>query len=87
MTDLSALRTRRIVTGHDDQGKAVIVADERIQGAGLAEDRDRADGIFFQLWATHESPVDNSDAALEKQRAGRAGQFDLLGYLGPIESK
>ena len=71
-TDLSALRARRIITGHDDLGKAMIVADEQMEGAGLAEDRERSDGIFFHLWATHESPVDNSDAALAAQCAGSA---------------
>jgi quercetin dioxygenase-like cupin family protein len=70
--DFSAMRARRIITGHDDRGNAVVVADEQLKGSGLAEDRDRDDGTFFQLWATHQSPVDNSDAALEAQKAGSA---------------
>lgn len=89
--NLNALRVRRIVTGHDDQGHAIVAADEEIEGTGLAEDRERADGVFFQLWATHENPVDNSDAALERQRAGSAttiigsghGTVLRIGVLGP----
>jgi quercetin dioxygenase-like cupin family protein len=64
------MTARRIVTGHNADGKAVIAADEAIEGRGLAEDAGRRDATFFQLWATHEMPVDISDAALARQRAG-----------------
>ena len=63
-------KVRRVVTGHDASGRAIVVADEEVPGAGLAEDAGRTDAVFFNLWATHEMPVDNSDAALERQRAG-----------------
>src|SRR3954462_4607463 len=61
---------RRIITGHDAEGRAVVAADERVEGAGLAEDDGRTDARFFQAWATHEMPVDLSDAALARQRKG-----------------
>ena len=31
-----ALEVRRIVTGHDSQGKAVVATDERLSGTGAA---------------------------------------------------
>ena len=64
------MTVRRIVTGHNSEGKAVIAADERVEGRGLAEDRGRRDATFFQLYATHEMPVDLSDGALARQREG-----------------
>jgi|SRR5947209_1835934 len=66
----SDVRVRRIVTGHDAGGKAVIVGDEQLTGTGLAENDGRSDATFFALWATHEMPVDLSDEALARQRAG-----------------
>jgi len=62
--------TRRVITGHDAGGRAVFVADEQVPAAGLAEDAGRTDAYFFQLWATDEMPVDNSDVSVERQRAG-----------------
>jgi quercetin dioxygenase-like cupin family protein len=70
MSDLEQLRVRRIVTGHDRDGRAVIAADEQLPGRGLAEDAGRSDATFFQLWATHEMPVEVSDMAAERQREG-----------------
>lgn len=71
------MTVRRIVTGHNADGKAVIAADEAIEGRGLAEDAGRRDATFFQLWATHEMPVDLTDAALARQREG--SQTTILG--------
>jgi quercetin dioxygenase-like cupin family protein len=65
-------RVRRIVTGHDGEGRSVVVADEELAPGELAEDPGRSDVAFFQLWATHEMPVELSDAALERQRHGSA---------------
>jgi hypothetical protein len=64
--------TRRVVTGHDEVGRAVFFEDEQLAGAPLGEDAERADAAFFHLWATHQMPVDNSDNAIEAQRAGSA---------------
>lgn len=82
---------RRIVTGHDAAGRAVIAADERVPGTGLAEDDGRSEATFFQLWATHEMPVALDDAALARQRAGStttivgsgSGSVLRIGELAP----
>lgn len=68
--ELERLRVRRIVTGHDERGKAVVVEDEQLAGTALAEDGGRMDASFFHLWATHEMPVDLSDEAAMRQREG-----------------
>ncbi len=65
-------RVRRIVTGHNHAGEAVIEADEQVAGTGLVEDAGRTSATFFQLWATHEMPVDLSDGAANRQRTGSA---------------
>jgi quercetin dioxygenase-like cupin family protein len=70
MPSLDQLRVRRVITGHDSEGKAVIAADEELPGLGLAEDQGRTNATFFQLWATHEMPVDLSDEAMGDQREG-----------------
>jgi quercetin dioxygenase-like cupin family protein len=61
-------RVRRIITGHDQSGAAVIAADEHVEGKALAEDAARAGASFFHLWATHEMPVDLTDEAMLHQR-------------------
>ena len=66
----SEARVRRIVTGHDPAGRAVIVEDALVAGHGLAEDANRRDASFFALWATHEMPVALTDEAMTVQRAG-----------------
>ena len=90
-SDSMTRRVRRIVTGHNADGKAVIAADEQIEGTGLAEDAGRTDAFFFALWATHEMPVDLSDEALTRQRDGSAttiigsgsGSVLRIGVLAP----
>ena len=55
-----ALEVRRIVTGHDSQGKAVVATDERLAGTGAAG---RAGISRVDVWSTDKMPIDNSDAA------------------------
>lgn len=82
---------RRIVTGHNDAGEAVIAADEQVPGTGLAEDAGSTSATFFQLWATHEMPVDLGDEAAAGQRVGSAstiigsgsGSVLRVGVLAP----
>jgi quercetin dioxygenase-like cupin family protein len=64
------MTVRRIITGHDGEGRAVIAADEAVPGTGLAEDAGRTGATFFQLWATYEMPVALDDAAMARQREG-----------------
>jgi quercetin dioxygenase-like cupin family protein len=85
------MRTRRIVTGHDDAGHAVFLEDRQLAGAALGEDAERADVAFVHLWATTQMPIDNSDDTIEAQRAGSAstvtgtgqGSVFRVGVLGP----
>lgn len=84
-------RVRRIVTGHDAGGKAIIAADEQLEGSGLAEDSGRTDAMFFGVWATHEMPVDLSDEAMTQQRhsstttivGSGSGSVLRIGVLAP----
>ena len=70
---------RRIVTGHDARGTAVVLSDERIAavsrrvGAGITSS---------EIWSTARIPVDNSAAALDAQRAGFVGRFNTYNYVG-----
>lgn len=52
------LRVRRVVTGHDASGRAVVIDDDVISGkpvlGGQAE--------FAVVWVTNRSPADNDDA-------------------------
>ena len=73
-----ALEVRRIVTGHDSQGRAVVATDERVAGTGAAG---RAGISRVDVWSTDKMPIDNSDAAAELQRKGlcRPPQLRRLG--------
>ena len=52
--------TRRVVTGHDASGKAVVLIDGAAPNAKLR----KATGLASTLlWVTDESPADNSGAA------------------------
>lgn len=90
-SDLAHLRVRRIVTGHNEAGEAVVAEDERIAGTGLAEDAGRTSATFFQLWATHEMPVDLDAEAAARQREGStttiigsgSGSVLRIGVLAP----
>ncbi|HTP23994.1 MAG TPA: cupin domain-containing protein [Solirubrobacteraceae bacterium] len=89
--ELSELRVRRIVTGHNEIGEAVIAADEQIAGTGLAEDAGRTNATFFHVWATHEMPVDLGEEAMMRQRQGSpttthgsgSGSVLRIGVLAP----
>lgn len=55
---------RRIVTGHDPQGRAVVRRDERLETQTIPSGEAR----FVKLWTTDRSPADNggdADAALK----------------------
>jgi mannose-6-phosphate isomerase-like protein (cupin superfamily) len=51
--------TRRIVTGHDARGKAIVVLDAPLQ----AKQRSAGGNGMTMLWATTEFPVDMSGAS------------------------
>src|SRR5260370_42248357 len=62
-----ALDVRRIVTGHDANGKAIVATDERIAGTS-APNRPYISRV--EVWSTDKMPVDNSEAAAAAQRNG-----------------
>ncbi|HEY3620200.1 MAG TPA: cupin domain-containing protein [Candidatus Sulfotelmatobacter sp.] len=72
------MKIRRIVTGHDAGGKAVVKTDERLTevpriGAGIAG---------CEIWSTDQMPIDNSEAADATQRAGFVKQYNYVGNGG-----
>jgi hypothetical protein len=61
------LEVRRIVTGHDEFGKGIVVSDEEL----TAVSRGLGAGISgCEIWSTNSMPVDNSMEADAAQRAG-----------------
>ncbi|UCF76268.1 MAG: cupin domain-containing protein [Betaproteobacteria bacterium] len=70
------LQVRRIVTGHDQNGKAVVASDETItavsRGIGA-----KIEGC--EIWSTDKMPVDNSEAAAAAQRAGFVKRYNYVG--------
>ncbi len=70
------LEVRRIVTGHDAAGKAIVASDEQMIGtvrpgrAGIAR---------CEIWSTDRMPVDNSDAAVAEQRRGFVVRHNYVG--------
>ena len=71
-----ALEVRRIVTGHDAAGKAVVATDERMIGTS----RPGRTGISrCEIWSTDRMPVDNSDAAAVGQRQGFVVRHNYVG--------
>ena len=71
-----ALNVRRIVTGHDDRGKAVVASDERIAGT-IAPRRPYISRV--EVWSTDKMPVDNSEAAAAAQRRGHVVRHNYVG--------
>ncbi len=70
------LQVRRIVTGHDAGGKAVVTTDERL----TATARPGRGGIArCEIWSTDKMPVDNSDAADAAQRKGFVVRHNYVG--------
>ena len=72
-----AMKVRRIVTGHNDDGKAVIKTDEQIAavpriGAGISG---------AEIRSTDQMPIDNS-AADAAQRAGFVKHTNYVGDGG-----
>src|SRR6201985_1128998 len=73
-----AMNVRRIVTGHNASGKAVIKTDERITavpriGAGISG---------CEIWSTDHMPIDNSAAAAAAQRGGFVKHTHYVGDGG-----
>jgi quercetin dioxygenase-like cupin family protein len=70
------LEVRRIVTGHDAAGKAIVAGDERLT-AGTRPGR--AGIARCEIWSTNRMPVDNSQAAAAAQRQGFVVRHNYVG--------
>ena len=70
------LVVRRIVTGHDANGKAVVASDERITAVSR---RIGKNITGCEMWSTDRMPVDNSEAAAAAQRAGFVKRYNYVG--------
>jgi mannose-6-phosphate isomerase-like protein (cupin superfamily) len=70
------LVVRRIVTGHDANGKAVVASDERITAVSR---RIGKNITGCEMWSTDRMPVDNSEAAAFAQRAGYVKRYNYVG--------
>ncbi|MBC7379549.1 MAG: cupin domain-containing protein [Burkholderiaceae bacterium] len=66
-----APRVRRVVTGHDAQGKAIVKIDEVctdfVEG--------RPNGFVRNIWTTDTAPADNSG---QQDGGNRAGRFTMI---------
>jgi quercetin dioxygenase-like cupin family protein len=71
-----ALKVRRIVTGHDTAGKAVVATDETFE-AGESPARPGISRV--EIWSTATMPVDNSEGAGDAQRAGFVKRYNYVG--------
>ena len=72
-----ALQVRRVVTGHDANGKAVVASDERMNGVSAPA---RPYISRCEIWSTDKMPVDNSEgAAAEAQRKGFVVRHNYVG--------
>jgi uncharacterized cupin superfamily protein len=70
------LIVRRIVTGHDANGKAVVASDERLTAVSR---RIGANITGCEMWSTDRMPVDNSEEAAAAQRAGFVKRYNYVG--------
>jgi quercetin dioxygenase-like cupin family protein len=71
------LQVRRVVTGHDANGKAVVATDEVIAGVSAPA---RPYISRCEIWSTDTMPVDNSEGtAADAQRAGFVKRYNYVG--------
>jgi len=70
------LTVRRIVTGHNANGKAVVASDERLTAVSR---RIGANVTGCEIWSTDSMPVDNSAAGDAAQRAGFVKRYNYVG--------
>jgi quercetin dioxygenase-like cupin family protein len=67
-----ALTVRRVITGHDDSGKAIVKIDELVKDLRVG----RPGAMVAPIWTTHGFPVDNDgqdDAATRQVGTTLAG--------------
>ncbi len=72
-----AFEVRRIVTGHDNNGKAIVASDERMAAIGSPA---RPGISRCEVWSADKMPVDNSEgAAAAAQRKGYVVRHNYVG--------
>ena len=71
MTDPNVPKIRRVVTGHDDNGKAIVKIDEVC--GHFREGRGNA--YVCNIWTTDTAPANNSG---EEDGGMRAGKFTMI---------
>ena len=71
-----AMEVRRIVTGHDASGKAVIKTDERLPAVSRSG---RPHIAGCEIWSTDRMPADNSEATDAAQRKGFVTRYNYVG--------
>src|SRR5438552_6879491 len=71
-----ALQGRRVVTGHDANGKAIVASDERMTGVSASA---RPYIARCEIWSTDSMPVDNSEAAAAAQKKGFVVRHNYVG--------
>jgi quercetin dioxygenase-like cupin family protein len=70
------LEIRRVVTGHDPNGKAIVASDERMTGVSAPA---RPYISRCEIWSTDKMPVDNSEAAAAAQKKGFVVRHNYVG--------
>src|SRR4051812_25069074 len=70
------LQVRRVVTGHDENGKAVITSDECLSAIPR---RIGGNIAGCEIWSIDRMPVDNSREADVAQRAGFVTRHNYVG--------
>jgi quercetin dioxygenase-like cupin family protein len=71
------MQVRRIVTGHDTNGRAVVATDETFT---TVESPTRPGISRVEVWSTDKMPVDNSEGvAGNAQRAGFVKRYNYVG--------
>src|SRR5437667_800126 len=70
------LQVRRVITGHDANGKAMVASDERMTGTSAPARRYIA---RCEIWSTDQMPVDNSEAAAAAQKKGFVVRHNYVG--------
>lgn len=68
------MKIRRVVTGHDADGKAIFESDTEIEGK-----KHNDDAVFALIWSTDSLPIDNQDPV-----DGAARQIGLASPGGTV---
>jgi hypothetical protein len=77
------MKVRRIVTGYNAAGKAVVKTDEQI----AAVPRIAAGISGAEIWSTDQMPVDNSAAAEASQRAGLVKHTNYTNIVATVAAR